>query len=753
MKINRRNFLKAAGAGAALGALPPSIQRALAIQANNATGTIADVKHVVIIMQENRSFDHYFGTMPGVRGFSDRFPIPTTNGNVWSQIGVNNELIQPYYLDPASFNGYWIGGDHTWPTQHAGWNQGNMVAWPKAKSLNATMGYLEQGDIPFYRALASAFTICDAYHCSVLGPTMPNRLHQQSGTNGPHFGQGAVIATENCWQINSYQIFGTAASTAIADGLTWPTYAELLQEAGISWKVYSSVNENSFGFNLNGSFSTFRAAFAEFNNTGFPATTPYSPSFETLSPPYGPLFKGYGNTCPTDNGIPSSGFLADMAADIQNNSLPQVSWIIMPQDYCEHPLLSVTPMGEWYIEQLLNTLTANPDVWAQTVLLFHYDENDALFDHMPPPAPPSPIGGIAATDYYGKSTVSTEGEYLTMGPFPGETSPFTPDGNPVGLGIRVPMLVISPWSVGGYVNSQVFDHTSTLQFLFKVFGVSPNQNITPWRQAVVGDLTSCFNFATPNNTIPTLTPAPTQAQANALQTSQQSLPTAPADAAGSVALPTQPLALVPSKALPYKLHTSAVVNGGGEGVVELEFSNTGTQAAVFHVYDQLNLSTPPRRYTVEAGKQLSDTWNAFLNTNSAGQTGIYSLWVLGPGGFHREFTGNVNSVTSGVNPEVRVCYDEGNNAVYLTIMNTGTQTANVAVTANAYFSTGPWTYTVAPGAQTEPSWSLVNSHGWYDFTLSSIDSFGTFTRRFAGRVETGQDSFCDPAMGVATASA
>jgi phospholipase C len=752
MKINRRNFLKAAGAGAALSALPESIQRALAIQANSATGTIADVKHVVIIMQENRSFDHYYGTMPGVRGYSDRFPIPTVNGNVWTQTGVSNELIQPYYLDPATFNGYWVGSDHTWPTQHSGWNQGSMSAWPSAKSLNATMGYLEQGDLPFYRALASAFTICDAYHCSVLGPTQPNRLYAQSGTSGANFGQGAVIATENAWQINSYQIAGTAASTAIAEGLTWPTYAEQLQAAGITWKIYSAPDQNSFGFNMNGAFATFRAAFAQFNSTGFPATTPYSPSFETLSLPYGPLFKGYGNTVPTDDGIPASGQLADMATDIANNALPQVSWIIVPQNYCEHPGISVSPMGEWYVEQVLNTLTANPEVWAQTVLLFHYDENDGLFDHMPPPAPPSPIGGLAATGYYGNSTVSTAGEYLTVGSFPGDSAPFSADGSVIGLGIRVPMLVISPWSVGGFVNSQVFDHTSTLQFLDKVFGVSPNANITPWRQAVVGDLTSCFNFSTPNNALPTITAAPTQAQANAIQTSQQSLPTAPAPSAGSIALPTQPLALVPSKALPYKLHTSAVANFSNEGLLELEFANTGTQAAVFHVYDKLNLSTPPRRYTVEAGKQITDTWRAFLNSNSAGQAGFYDLWVLGPGGFHREFAGNVYSTSSGANPEVRVCYDEVNNGCYLTIMNTGTQTANVTVSANAYFATGPWTYTVAPGAQTEPSWSLVNCYGWYDFTLVSTDSFGTFTRRFAGRVETGKDSYCDPAMGVAGSS-
>jgi phospholipase C len=439
--------------------------------------------------------------------------------------------------------------------------------------------------------------------------------------------------------------------------------------------------------------------------------------------------------------MPDGGFLASMAADIAAGSLPQVSWIHAPGAYQEHPGNSIAPLGEWYIEQLLNVLTANPDVWAQTVLLVHYDENDAFFDHMPPPAPPSPIGGVAATGYRGNSTVSTTGEYLTMGAAPGDTTQFVPDGDCVGAGMRVPMLVISPWSVGGYVNSQVFDHTSTLQFLDKIFGVACT-NITPWRQAVMGDMTSCFNFVSPNATVPKLPAAPDQTASIALNGVQAAAPNAPVPALGSTPLPVQPLiGLVPSRALPYSLHTSAVVNPSA-GEVALEFSNTGTQAAVFHVYDQLNPTTPPHRYTVEAGKELLDTWNVTSNT----PTGQYSLWVLGPNGFHREFNGNVTLATNGVNAEIKVCYDHANNAVYLTITNKGSQPTNLTVTANAYRTDGPWSYTVAPGAQTEPSWSLANSHSWYDFTLATTD--GKFSRRFAGRLETGKDGYCDPAMGV-----
>jgi phospholipase C len=176
--------------------------------------------------------------------------------------------------------------------------------------------------------------------------------------------------------------------------------------------------------------------------------------------------------------------------------------------------------------------------------------------------------------------------------------------------------------------------------------------------------------------------------------------------------------------------------------VWLVFSNTGSAGAVFHVYDQLHLDRAPRRYTVEAGKELSDIW-----TPASTDSGAYSLWVLGPNGFHRAFTGNIVASATGPKPEVRVCYDETNNAVYLTIMNTGTSTTSVTVTSNAYRADGPWTYSVPAGMQVEPYWSLTASNGWYDFTLAAENGV---TRRFAGRVETGKDSVSDPAMGAAS---
>lgn len=191
MTFNRRNFLRSAatttGSIAALSLFPPAIQRALAIDANSATGTIKDVEHIVIFMQENRSFDHYFGTLNGVRGFADPFPIPMPNANgitgknVWSQpnatAGATPSVIAPFHLNTVqNFNVMRVQGTpHSWGDAQGAWDNGRMTYWPQYKQ-NHSMGYFTQEDMPFQYALANAFTICDAYHCSSQTGTNTNRL-------------------------------------------------------------------------------------------------------------------------------------------------------------------------------------------------------------------------------------------------------------------------------------------------------------------------------------------------------------------------------------------------------------------------------------------------------------------------------------------------------------------------------------------------------------------------------------------------
>ena len=166
---NRRDFLRLAagslGAATAFGMLPPGIRKALALPANNVTGTINDVEHIVILMQENRSFDHYFGTLRGVRGFGDKRTIMLPGGQpVWQQPN-GTGYVMPFRPHAGDLGlQYMQGTPHNWPDSHGAWNEGRMDAWIPNKGTT-TMAYFTREDIPFHYALADAFTVCDAYHC------------------------------------------------------------------------------------------------------------------------------------------------------------------------------------------------------------------------------------------------------------------------------------------------------------------------------------------------------------------------------------------------------------------------------------------------------------------------------------------------------------------------------------------------------------------------------------------------------------
>jgi phospholipase C len=273
-------------------------------------------------------------------------------------------------------------------------------------------------------------------------------------------------------------------------------------------------------------------------------------------------------------------------------------------------------------------------------------------------------------------------------------------------------------------------------FLEKRFGITV-ASISPWHRAVSGDLTSAFNFATPNDAqLPTL---PDVTNYAAVEAEQMTLP-----------LPVPPSTPQPlfqetgtrfSRALPYELHTSARIAAGG--LLTLIFSNTGAQGAVFHVYDKLHLDRIPRRYTVEVGKTLSDVWDTL--TSDSGQ---YDLWVYSTNGFVRAFQGDVLAWSAaGFAPEVQICYDPCAGDLYLKVLNSGAQAGVVTVQANAYLTDGPWTLELAAGTTGTLNWNLgASTVGyWYDFTAQASD----FQRRFAGRLETGQDGISDPAMALA----
>jgi phospholipase C len=426
-----------------------TIRRALETKADGSD--LGAVEHVVFLMQENRSFDHYFGTMAGVTGYDD-----ANNRGAFTQAwpGGEQSTLLPFHMNTKKQQAECTYDlSHSWPAEHASWDNGAMDAFVSTHTSSDyegdlgvnTMGYYKKADIPFYYDLAKKFTICDNYFCSILGPTHPNRLMAISASLDPAGTNGGPIIVTNS-SLSEYQ--GTC---------TWETMPDVLLDAPtpITWKCY-----NPYGSNYQPGASGFISKnmllyFDQYANA------------DTSSPQYTNAFSYYGTN--VSGGLTGGTGPNDFQADVTANTLPQVSWIISPDTYDEHPPAPAA-LGEWYTQQVLDTLLSNPEVWASTVLFIMYDENDGFFDHVPPPTP----------------MAGTADEYLTVSPLPSAAGGVA---GPLGLGVRVPMIVVSPFSAGGHIVSEVFDHTSQLQFLEQLFGVTA-PNLSSWRRSVTGDLTS-----------------------------------------------------------------------------------------------------------------------------------------------------------------------------------------------------------------------------------------------------------------------
>jgi phospholipase C len=579
---------------------------------------------------------------------------------------------------------------HDWASTHRAWNGGKYDAWVPNKGTS-TMAYLTRNDIPFHYALADAFTVCDAYYCSFLGPTDPNRYHMWTG-----------------WTGNDGKNGGPVLDNAEA-GYDWSTYPEILQAAGISWKIYQDVGEgldaaHSWGFTDHDAFignfgDNALLFFHQYQNA-----QPGSPLFEAA-------LRG--------TNLAQGGSLFDiLQQDVRANRLPQVSWIVAPEGYSEHGNWPPN-FGAWYISQVLDALTSNPEVFSKTALFLMYDENDGLFDHMVPPTPPR-------SRAEGLSTIDTTNEV-----FAGNAH-F--EAGPYGLGVRVPMIVISPWSKGGWVNSELFDHTSLIKFIERRFGGDEHlreNNITKWRRAVVGDLTSAFDFRSPNDDRVKLpsTDAYVPPDSDRHPDYKPTVPT-------QQSLPRQEPGVRPARALPYELQTTAAVDPAG-GQVTLHFGNTGRAAAVFQVRSGTS-AAGPWTYTVGAHDALADTWSFAASHETA-----YDLSVYGPNGFFRAFKGSLAS-RDRANISVRTIYEPGHHAIALEIHNVGARLEGLHI-VSAY--SGERTVrTAEPGERLTIRVSLEKSFGWYDFTLET-DSDPAFQQRFAGHLETGNDSMTDPALG------
>ena len=691
MSTDRREFLKLLSTAAAASAFPASISRALAIPANHRTGSLNDVEHVVFLMQENRSFDHYFGTLRGVRGFADPRAVKLPSGkSVFHQPDANNPdgYVLPFRPDATNLGLKFLEDTaHDWNGTHAAWNGGAYDQWIPNKGTTA-MAHFNRQDIPFHYALADAFTVCDAYHCSLLGATDPNRYHMWTG-----------------WVGNDGSGGGPVIDNAEA-GYGWSTYPELLERAGISWKVYQDVGDGLDAADFWG--WTGNAYIGNYGDNSLLYFHQYQNAADSS-----PL----AQKARTGTNILKNGTLFDIfRRDVLANQLPQVSWIVAPEAYTEHGNWP-SNFGAWYVSQMLDALTANPEVWSKTVFFLMFDENDGFFDHVVPPTPPqSRAEGI--------STVGTTNELFT-GSASYPASQNTP--GPYGLGVRVPMIVISPWSKGGWVNSEVFDHTSLIRFLERRFGIL-EPNITPWRRTVAGDLTSAFNFASPNEAIVAL-----PSTASYVPPNQNRYPDYVPTPPSNQALPEQEPGTRPARALPYELHVEGEVNASLGGL-RLLFRNTGKAGAAFHVRSG-DGQTGPWTYTVGTGDEASD------NFGIRGATS-YDLAVSGPNGFLRTLAGGL--AASSANLTVNAIYEKGSEGITLVIRNQGSSAEKVNI-FDAY-SGKTRTQVLHPHSSVTYVSRLEESFGWYDFTVR-VDSDARFQRQMAGHLETGKPSVTDPAMG------
>jgi phospholipase C len=695
IEMNRRKFLSLSIKAAAIGmtgyTVGGAFKPAQAATTAITTGSITDIKHVVILMQENRSFDHYFGTLQGVRGFGDRAGITLPGGySVFNQAdGIFREYPWAFNTTPTVFGesaetvSQCDGSlDHSWASQHSAWNGGSMNNWVLAKASPRTLGYLTRQDIPFHYALADAYTVCDHYFSSILSSTGPNRTYLWGGMIDPNGQNG-----------------GPAYDGGSESGLTWETYAEELQNAGVSWKLYQNASDN-FGDNALAYFKQFADA-----------------------PTSSPLYQRGMASVPSVTGSTPNDIAAAIQNDVVNGTLPQVSWVVASQDYSEHP--DAPPENAaYFVNLILQALAADQDTFNSTVFILNYDENDGFFDHVPPPIPPS----------------GTADEFITV------------DGStqPIGMGFRVPMIICSPWTRGGVVNSQIHDHTSVIQFLetwTSAMGTPAIcSSISAWRRQVSGDLTGAFNFNNPVYGLPSNLPAATSTISRSDTCNW--MPD-PIDDDAPDSLPQQEPGTRTACALPYQLDaniSSIEYDSNDKILIWIEMLNVGnlaTRAVPMAIYANAYRGGGPWQYTVGAYSNGSNgSVTDFFNVGSGFGSGQYDLTVTGPNRFLRRFAGNLNN--SGAACSVTSSYANdpvsGQLAIYFALANGSSESVTFTITANNYTTEGPWTYSVAAGATTNTYFSAVaNSNGWYDFDIT-LSGDSSWIRRYTGHLENGSAS-------------
>jgi phospholipase C len=848
----RRDFLKKAallsGIAGMNGLIPASIQKALAINPSPGS-TWMDAEHIVILMQENRSFDHCFGTMKGVRGFNDPRVIQLPNGNpVWLQSNEKGQTFAPFHLDIKDTKATWMSSlPHSWKNQVNARNDGKYDQWLNEKrnsikeyaDMPLTLGYYNRQDIPFYYALADGFTVCDQNFCSSLTGTNPNRLFFWTGTirAEQHEDSRAHVWNEDM----DYET------------LHWKTFPEILEENEVSWKFYqnevsidvgfkdeedqwlSNFQDNPLEFfsqynirlhgkhliqvrklidSLPGEIDSLQKKIdslqssdpskikiqkeldvkkktlsdavkevKEYNQEKFDAlssmdknlhqkafiTNAGDPHYHTLEE-----LSYDDNGTPRNLKLPKGDLFHQLRQDVKTGNLPTVSWIAAPENLSDHP--SSAWYGAWYISELMDILTQNPEVWKKTIFILAYDENDGYFDHIPPFT--APHSGKSET---GKVSggMDTRVEFVTLQQEKDRKGfPISYDReNSIGLGYRVPLIIASPWSRGGFVNSEVFDHTSTLQFLEKFLSNKTGKqiqasNISEWRRTITGDLTSVFKPSNPDEISKldfveknSFMEAVYNAKFKMLPTGFKELTPEEVnvfrkDPYASLSMPKQETGIKPSNGLFYQLYADGKLNEA-KNAFGIRFEASGkvfgkkALGSPFNVYAPGKYLHPDNgvpafkdlrtwAFAVKSSDYLENFWplNEFENNR-------YHLRVYGPNGFYREFNGSTQDPAIDIFCEYQTnkASNEKLTGNIEIIMHNPTSTPYRILIADNVCKNPPINTILHPNNENVIVPIDLSRHfGWYDISIKIIGN-DIFEKRYAGKVETGEQGFTDPYMG------
>jgi phospholipase C len=681
------------------------------------------VRHVVFLMQENRSFDHYFGSdFRGVRGYRDRNLATLPDGRtVLDQPDQDSPVpvtYRPYRLDPKNEKREPLS--HNWDTGHEAWNNGRYDQWIEAKG-GITMGYLDQEVVGTYRDLAEKYTVCDAYHASVMGETSSNRNYFFSGFGGWEPNDGSSSAGTRVTGAEAHDREDpkvTMDRDARKAGYDWPSYPEIMEvnndpfgPGTISWKVYQGW-DNFYDNNLEFHDEFKRIFEAVLKGAGFSDISLFAfydrlatvtrdakkkndpeaielakklcqkdvdtlnkaaADPKVLSPAEKSLYDRGLYRCPpapgkTENPGGYTDFVYEFFKDVHARQAPRVSYLVPAEADSEHPGSSGPTDGQKIVRQVLDVIASCPDMRDSTVLFISYDENDGFFDHVPPPVPPADV----------------EDEYAKRGKGPVQ---------PIGLGNRVPMIVVSPWTTGGYVNSQVFDHTSQVRFLEEWLGVR-QPAISRWRRTVAGDLTSVFDF--------------TGAGAELKQ---------PDDPERRLARP-----------LPYQPDAHGALGPKGD-VVALSMSNAGASSAHLTLYAYGAFQNPQHFDVLGTSDKPFEV---------PLKDGTYDFYLTGPNGFRREFAGTAAGAAAGADLTTAIA-SAPKRSLTLTVTTSGSKPLNVTVKPRHYSKAQPKSGTASAGNPLVLPWDTEDAEGWYDLevTIAEDDSF---RRRLMGHIENRKPS-------------